>query len=147
MGFLDSLFGKGQKEMKEMQRERPKGDVSSIKTTFQFTPLRLTAMKINSITLTTKVKNEGESKQLVSMDFVLPKNEIIGFDQTCLQKVRENKVGEIKPGETKEFSVQIYGSNQTKSCTCDIGVVTYSHYLDYNKVITSTKKKFQLRIS
>jgi hypothetical protein len=147
MGFLDSLFGKGNEKTKEMPMEAPKGDASSIKTMFKFNPLRLTAMKINSIMLTVKVKNDGDTKQLVSMDLALPKNVIIGFDSTCLQKAKENKVGEIKPGETKEFVVQIFGSNQTKSCTCDIGVITYSHYIDYTKVITSTKKKLPLRIS
>ncbi|HLD59696.1 MAG TPA: hypothetical protein VI912_01780 [Candidatus Bilamarchaeaceae archaeon] len=145
MGFFDNLFGK--------ERERPSGvksaqpSVASLKTGFKFSPLRMTALKDGAVTLVAKVTNNADQAQLVSMDVELPQSVMIGFDSTCLKKSLEKKVGEVKSGETKEFAVTIYGSNQTKSCTCRVGVETYAHYRDYDKVIDKKREILRLRIS
>ena len=144
MGFLDSIFGKGK------DNDAPKSSHASVtllKTSYKFSPLRLTALRDSSVSLVAKVTNHSSQQQLVSIDVELPKNIMVGFDQTVLKKNFEKKVGNLDQGDTKEFAVTIYGSNQTRGGVCPINVIAYSHYLDYDKVIDKKSERLNLRIS
>jgi len=112
----------------------------------RFVPIRLSAMKDGKINLYLKVKNNTNTKQLVSVDALLPKKVLIGFDSICINKYLEERVGEIEAGESKEVSILVWGSNQTKKGIYPMKLTVYSHYLDYKKVLNYTEKMIKIRV-
>jgi uncharacterized membrane protein len=140
MGFLDSLIGT-QKVSEEVRKS-----VAPLRVSINFTPFRLAAMRDGSVNLIVRITNTTKDVQLVSFEVLLPKQEMIGFDPTALNKYIEKKVGEIAPNETKEVAVTIWGTNQTKANNYPVEVTVYSHYLNYDKVINYVKKKAILRV-
>lgn len=120
------------------------GAVFSIST--KFLPLRLSANKEDSIDMLIKVKNISNDDQLVSVDIFVPKGELLGFDPTCIKKHHEKRVGNVKAGDSTEFNVTIWSNNQTKEGTYPIELMIYSHYLDYDKVLTSMRKMTSVRV-
>jgi len=141
MGFLDSILGE---EQKPMQAE--KKSVNPFNVSLKFTPLRLSAMRRNSVDLQVKVKNTSPETHLVSVDALLPRNAMIGFDEACINKGVEKRAGELKPGESIDVPIRIYGNNQTKEGNYPIEVTIYSHYIGYDKVLSYTKKSTSLRV-
>jgi len=140
MGILDSILGS----------EKPE-TTSSVKTanpfkiTVSFAPLRLNARKGNSVNLVVKVKNVSGSAQLVSVDALLPRDAMLGFDPPCINKAVEKRVGELKPGANIEVAIPVWANNQTKEGTYPIDVTVYSHYIGYDKVLSYLKKSTSLR--
>ncbi len=160
MGFLDSLlgdeekrFGKGSKDSgNDAKVPASASDASKrvpvvpFKISTSFLPLRLTAMKANSVNLVVRLTNITNDPQLVSVDVLLPRKELIGFDPACINKMTEKKVGEVSPGETKEVSIPVWASNQTSAGDYMLDVSAYAHYQDYNKVYASVSRKASLRV-
>jgi len=140
MGFLDSFLGKTE--------EAPSSDAAKgtpFKMTLRFSPLRLTSMKDNMVKLVVNVQNVSGDAQLVSVDALLPRREMVGFDPTCINKHVEKKVGELASGESKEVVIPIWGSNQTKAGSYPVEVKVFAHYLNYDKVINYVRKTTSLR--
>ncbi len=141
MGFLDGILGTNEK------RETPiKDNGNPFITSLKFIPRRLSSMKEGSIDLEIKVTNNTADTQLVSIDAVLPKKILVGFDPTCLNKHTEKRLGNVEPGETKDVALRIWGSNQTKEGDYPIQISFYSHYLNYKKVLESTHKRTTVRV-
>lgn len=142
MGFLDSLLNgnDGEKGVPASDGENP------LKLMVSFLPVRLTAMKENRINMIVKLTNQTDQEQMVSLDILLPKNGLVGFEPTCINKHGEKKLGKLAAGETKEISVPIYATNQTKPATYPFKVVAYIHYLDYEKVLNQVSKMGELRV-
>lgn len=111
----------------------------------KFTPLRLSAMQKNSVDLIVKVKNVSPETHLVSVDALLPRNAMIGFDEACINKGTEKRAGELKSGESLDVPVRIWANNQTKAGNYPIDVTVYSHYIGYDKVLSYSKKSVSLR--
>ena len=139
MGLLDDLLG-GKKENEENIGNVP------FKVWLSFSPVRLAAMKDNKVNMIVKITNTSGENQLVSIDIILPKKDLIGFEPTCMKKHEEKKIGELKADETKEVVVQIHGTNQTKEGNYQINIAVYSHYMDYSKVLKSIKKSATIRV-
>ena len=109
-------------------------------------PLRLSANARNSVNLLVKVKNISDDPQLVSVDVMLPRNCMLGFDSACINKVAEKRAGELKAGESVEVPVEIWANNQSKSGSFAVDVTVYSHYIGYEKVLSYIKKSTPLRV-
>ena len=141
MGFLDFLMGKEGGEIAAKETGAP------FKVSLSFLPLRLSAMKKNSVNLVVKVTNLTNDEKMVSVDALLPPNSLVGFDQMCINKNIEKRLGKLNGRETKEVQVEIWANNQTKSGNYPVEVRAYSHYLNYNKVINYVKKNTMLRVA
>ncbi|MBU0532379.1 hypothetical protein KKB44_02695 [Candidatus Micrarchaeota archaeon] len=141
MGFWDSILGK-----EETSLPSGKTLANPFAISLSFHPLRLSANAANSINLIVKIKNISSDVQLASVDALLPKNVMIGFDKPGINKATEQRLGEIKPGETTTVSLPIWANNQTKDGKYEIDVTVFSHYIGYNKVLSYIKKKTSFRI-
>ncbi len=111
-----------------------------------FSPLRLSANRMNSVNLVVRVKNISNEAQLVSVDTLLPKNCMLGFDQSCINKATEKRSGELAPGAATDVEIEIWANNQTKFGNYPIEVTAYAHYVGYDKVIGYIKKATSLRV-
>jgi len=140
MGFWDLIAGE------EPQKQPEKKSANPFNVSLKFTPLRLSAMRRNSVDLVVTVKNTSPETHLVSVDALLPRDALVGFDEACINKGIEKRAGELKAGESVEVPIRIWGSNQTKSGNYGIDVTVYSHYIGYDKVLSYTKKSTSLRV-
>jgi uncharacterized membrane protein len=145
MGALDWLLG-GKEEEAEKEIKGGRLPAKPFRINLSFTPLRLSSNSKNSVNLLIKIKNLTKNPQLVSVDVLLPKDALIGFEPTCINKAMEKRLGEIMPGEVKEASIPIWASTQTKSGTHEIAITAYAHYIGYEKVLSYMKTKTTLRI-
>ncbi|MDO8553638.1 MAG: hypothetical protein Q7S22_02430 [Candidatus Micrarchaeota archaeon] len=140
MSLLDNLLG-GKKGIGDTAESS-----SPFKISVGFLPVRLAAMKDNRIDMIIKLTNTSGENQLVSVDVMLPKKELVGFEPTCIKKHEEKKVGEVKDGETKEVVVTLWATNQTRQGTYQVGINAYTHYQDYTKIVKSVKKIVTVRV-
>lgn len=140
MGFLDSILGKEEEGTFEETG-------APFKVSLSFVPLRLTANKKNSVSLVVKVTNLTNEEKLVSVDALLPPKSLLGFDQMCINKSIEKRLGKLQPRKTEEAQIEIWANNQTKIGSHPIEVRTYAHYLNYKKVINYVRKKTVLRVT
>lgn len=140
MGFWDSIMGND-------KPEEPADDKSGnpFSVSVNFSPLRLSANNRSSVNLVVKVKNVSKSPQLVSVDALLPKDAMIGFDPACINKAAEKRIGELKSGAEMEVPITIWSNNQTKEGNYSVEVTVYSHYIGYEKVLSYIKKSTMLR--
>ena len=146
MGILDSFLNESKTDEGVLSDISDSTSIAPFSVSMSFTPLRLSAMQANKVDLIVKVTNLMREKKLVSVDVAVPKNTLIGFDRTCLNKSVEKKAGELSPGESAEIAVPIWATNQTKSDEIPIEVTAFAHYQDYNKVLASVRKRTTLRI-
>jgi hypothetical protein len=141
MGFFDFLGKKGGEGVSAVEKAK-----NPISIATKFTPLRMKAHRDDAVTLTVTVKNNLAQKQLISVDVLLPKDAKLGFDRMGIHKFHEGRLGEIAPGATVSFDVQVFGSTQTGAGGYEIELLAYSHYLNYSKVLNHVKKVANLRI-
>jgi len=142
MGLLDSIIGK------EKAPERASVSSKSANpfvVSLAFSPLRLAANKASSVNLIVKVKNVSGETHLVSVDALLPKDAMVGFDPACINKAIEKRVGEMKPGEARDVQVQMWSNGQTREGNYPVDVTVFAHYIGYNKVLSYIKKNTSLR--
>ncbi|MBD3210939.1 hypothetical protein GF318_06190 [Candidatus Micrarchaeota archaeon] len=144
MGFLDSLIG-GEKPT-EAPEAGAKGKTNPFAVSLLFHPLRLSAHGSNSINLIVKVRNVSSDVQLTSIDALLPKNSLIGFDKPGINKGVEKRLGELKPGEETEVSIPMWANNQTEDGKYEVEVTVFSHYIGYDKVLSYLKKQASFRV-
>lgn len=142
MGLLDSLLGanKNNDENSGNDKSSATFDIST-----SFSPLRLSANRASYVELLVKIKNISNSPTLVSLDASVPKTAMIGFDSGTISKSVEKKAGELAPSQSVEIKIPIWSNNQTKANSYSLDLVVYSHYLSYNKVISSIKKSTSIR--
>ncbi|MEM4366571.1 MAG: hypothetical protein QW035_00355 [Candidatus Anstonellales archaeon] len=139
MGLIDELFGKQEKKVDAEQ--------NPFRVATRFVPLKLYAKQRSRTTLFIGVKNNTKDEQLISIDMFMPSGTSgVGFDATGLTKKREIKVGKIKGGEMKEVSVDIFSNGQAQAKPCDIEMIVYLHYLDYDKVLRYLKKVERVQV-
>ncbi len=143
MGLFDWLTG-GNKTDEKVSRA-PRGS-APFKITYKFSPLRLKAHKDSKVNMVITVTNTSGAKQLTSVDLNLPKGNKTGLDTSSNQKQHEARLGELGAGESKSFSVNIYGSPMTKRAEIPIKIIAYAHYLNYKKVLEQTSKTAKLRV-
>ncbi|MFH1520689.1 MAG: hypothetical protein ABID61_03530 [Candidatus Micrarchaeota archaeon] len=140
MGFLDSILGND-----KSYEPVAKPTSNPFNTSISFVPLRLSAHNKSSVDLVVKVKNTSSSPQLVSVDALLPKDAMLGFDPACINKAAEKRVGELQPGDTKEINITLWSNSQTKQGTYAIEVSVFAHYISYDKVLSYVKKNVSIR--
>lgn len=141
MGFLDSIFG-------EDKPQKAAGDsryTNPFNVTVGFSPLRLSAKRSSNVSLLVKVRNVSPDTQLVSVDALLPRNAMVGFDQACINKAIEKRAGELKPGESRDVAIAIWSNSQTAEGAYPVDVTVFAHYIGYDKVMSYIKKSASLR--
>jgi len=126
---------------------KPRPTSTPFKVNVTFAPLRLSAMRQSSIRMLVRVTNLSDEPVMTSVDALLARVALMGFDATCINKHTEVKVGDIAPGETKEVAIVVYGSGQLKEGNYPYKVSVYAHYQDYTKVVTYIEKKGELRVA
>jgi len=146
MGMFDWLSGEKREEGAPKEITGGKILAKPFQINLAFTPLRLSANGKNSVNLVVRIKNLTKDPQLVSVDVLLPKEALIGFEPTCINKAMEKRLGELMPGNVKEVSIPIWASTQTNPGTHEIGVTAYAHYIGYEKVLNYMKTNTKLRI-
>ena len=141
MGFWDSIIS-GE------SGAAPKGKkvANPFAISLRFLPMRLSANDKNSVNLIVDVKNISSDPQLTSVDALLPRGTMLGFDEAGINKATEKRIGELKAGESREVSIPIWANRQTKEGKYDVEVTIYSHYIGYNKVLSYIKKSTSLRV-
>jgi uncharacterized membrane protein len=142
MGFWDSVLGTDKASEGQAADAKP-GNPFNVAVAFA--PLRLSAKARSSVNLVVKVKNVSASPQLVSVDALLPRDAMIGFDPACINKAAEKRIGELKPGGSLDVPITIWSNNQTKEGNYSVEVTVYSHYIGYDKVLSYLKKSTSLR--
>ncbi|MFH1785580.1 MAG: hypothetical protein ABH842_04065 [Candidatus Micrarchaeota archaeon] len=140
MGLLDSILGKD-----SSVEAPPKASSNPFSISIGFVPLRLSAHNKSSVDLVVKIKNTSHSPQMVSVDVLLPKATMLGFDPACINKAAEKRLGELQPGDTVEAHLTMWSNNQTKQGNYPIEVSVYSHYINYDKVLNYVKKNTSIR--
>ncbi|HID72849.1 TPA: hypothetical protein EYP38_02805 [Candidatus Micrarchaeota archaeon] len=152
MGFFDSLFGSetGKAERKADDVAAPADETKILAKPFKITtgfhPLRLGAHKRNSVNLLVRVTNLTPDPQLVSVDVALPRNHLLGFEATCLNKSVEKRIGNLRAGESTEVAIPLWANNQTKQGNYKMEVTVFAHYQNYNKVLNYMKKMASVRV-
>ncbi|VVC02726.1 Uncharacterised protein [Candidatus Bilamarchaeum dharawalense] len=139
MGLLDSILGKTSDE------PPPKATANPFNVSIAFAPLRLSAHNRSSVNLIVKVKNISRSPQMISVDALLQKGAMLGFDPACINKAAEKRVGELQPGDTTEAQITLWSNSQTKPGSYSVEVSVYSHYISYDKVLNYIKKSTTIR--
>lgn len=144
MGFWDSIMGN---EKAPEAARGPSDEKSSnpFSVSVNFSPLRLSANNKSSVNLLVKIKNVSRSTHLVSVDALLPKDAMIGFDPACINKAAEKRIGELKAGAEMEVPITIWSNNQTREGNYGVEVTVFSHYIGYDKVLSYIKKSTTLR--
>lgn len=142
MGFLDGILGSA--GAKHEVVEEAQGAIPMFSITTAFRPVRLCAKKDESVELELAVKNIGEADALTSVNVDVPKG--LGFDGMGIARTKEYRLGSMKGGEEKKFSVSLHGSSQTPAGNYRITISAYAHYRDYGHVLNSVKKAVELRV-
>ncbi|MEW6036596.1 MAG: hypothetical protein AB1529_08350 [Candidatus Micrarchaeota archaeon] len=142
MGFWDSIVGSEKPSGEQAQGAQ---SANPFNVAVSFAPLRLSANARSSVNLVVKVKNVSGSPQLVSVDALLPRNAMVGFDPACINKAAEKRVGELKSGSSIEVPITIWSNTQTKEGNYPVEVTVFSHYIGYDKVLSYIKKSTALR--
>ena len=142
MGFLDSLLGG--RDSPAPETPKSSGDVFAFSVTFS--PVRLTAMQGGKINMIVRLTNISNEEQMASVDVLLSRAALIGFEPAAINKHTEKKLGKIQPGASMEVAIPIYSTNQTKAGNYPFKVVAYAHYLDYDKVMSQKDKKGEIRV-
>ncbi|MBN1169766.1 hypothetical protein JXA56_01975 [Candidatus Micrarchaeota archaeon] len=140
MGIWNSIFGEEKKPESEKKSTNP------FNVSLKFAPLRLSANRKNSVDLIVRVENKSPEIHLVSVDALLPKGVMLGFDDACINKATEKRVGELKSGDSVEVPVRVFANSQTNSGNYAIEVTVYSHYIGFDKVLSYVKKSSSLRV-
>ncbi len=142
MGFWESILGSEKTEEKKSEKK----SINPFNVSLKFTPMRLSANANNSVDLMVRIENKSPETHLVSLDALLPKGVMLGFDDACINKGTEKRVGELKPGQSVDAPVRIFANNQTKEGNYPVEVTVYSHYIGFDKVLSYTKKSTSLRV-
>ena len=143
MGFLDGILGTAGAKKDEAAEGTPTA-VPMFSITTAFRPVRLAARKEESVDLELGVKNISEGETITSVNVDVPKG--LGFDGMGIARTKEYRLGTMKSGEEKKFTLSLHGSSQTTPGNYRITISVYAHYRDYGHVLNSVKKAVELRV-
>ena len=137
MGIFDSIKGL------VSTQEQKKSAVPFALTT-NFTPFRLTSKKNDVVDLNIDVENVYGADALASVVVTVSKG--LGTDSTLLNREKTIKLENMKNGENRRVSAQIFSASSTKPGTYKIRVEAFAHYRDYRHVENSIKKIIEVRV-
>lgn len=106
-------------------------------------PYRLNIKEKEPIELIVKITNKGNETKLLSYDIAL--DPALSLDKSGLKKAAGQRMGEIKPDETKIFKFPIYAFQGIKPGNHDIMFAVNEHYLDYSQLSERTEKIIQVK--
>ncbi len=112
----------------------------------RFVPMRILAKSGKSSDLIVEVYNETPSPILLSFDFEVPKNALIGFDSTTSRKKKTVKLNKIEPYSQEVFYVTIYTTNQTPPYDYPLRYTINYHVDDYSKVLDKKVRMCHLKV-
>ncbi len=133
MGLLE-LFGK-----------KPVVTDAPYAITAEFHPMRLQAHKNDFVQLEVALQNASSQEFLTSLVLVVQKP--LALDQTGLSSQREIRLGQLKPGEVKRLTINVYGTARTDSGEYLVKLYAISHYRDYGHILNEIRKIMALRVA
>ncbi len=107
-------------------------------------PIRISIANKETMTVTVKVKNMSDKPQMVSVDFEIPKD--LSFDSTGVSNRKNEKIGEIAPGEVKDASFEVFATHRASENDYTARVTGYVHFRDYNNVLEKTILSATIRV-
>lgn len=114
------------------------------KISTELVPYKLYSDRKSQVSLFLRIKNATKEVLLTSVVLELPNQ--LGFDDMGMQKQKELRLGEIKPGEERESRLDIYNTLNADPGEYTIAITTISHYRDYGHVLNAVKKKTTLSV-
>lgn len=144
MGLFDGIFGQKKEQQEVGVLEGSGTAVPMFSITTSFRPVRLAARKEESVELELVVKNVSEAETMASVNVDIPKG--LGFDGMGIARTKEFRLGTLKSGDEKKFSVSLHGSSQTTPGNYRITISAFAHYRDYGHVLNAVKKAVELRV-
>lgn len=94
-----------------------------------------------------RIENLTEKPMLVSIEArILKKTALLGFDDKLLHKHAVKKVGTLKPFQSVEVPIRIYGDPRTRPDDYPLELKVYEHYLDYDKVLGEYRREANIRV-
>lgn len=140
MGVFDSLksfFGG-----KDQQLGLPKNPIITLN--YSLLPMRLRAHSSERLVLTINIQYLGDKPSICSLTIFLQTG--LSFDTTNLNKRKEIRLGQLENGEKKTQDVEIYSTVNTPPGDYKVQVKAHVHDTDYNKVVRSFEKSFEIRV-
>ncbi|MCL4404821.1 MAG: hypothetical protein M1544_00425 [Candidatus Marsarchaeota archaeon] len=110
----------------------------------ELVPYKLYSDRKSQVSLFLKVKNATKEVLLTSVVLELPSQ--LGFDDMGMQKQKELRLGEVKPGEEREARLDIHNTMNADPGEYTIAITTISHYRDYGHVLNAVKKKTTVNV-
>ena len=136
MGIFN-IFGK-----KDVGSELTKSSPYRLAT--EWIPYKLYASKKSSSSLVVRLKNMTNEILLTSVVAELPKQ--LGFEAMGLSRERELRVGELNPGEEKEFKFEVFSTLNTDPGDYTLNLTAMAHYRDYGHVLNAVKKRVTVEV-
>jgi len=110
----------------------------------EFSPLRIKKGDDRPIHMLVNLKNLDKEENLTSVVIEIPKE--VGFDKTGAVNKKEIRIGNIKPNEDKNFTIELYSNHRAEPGTYEVKVKANKHYRGYSHIINSAEKTIALRI-
>ena len=92
------------------------------------------------------VKVRNLTKEVLLTSIVVSVAGKIGFDEMGRQNTKEQRLGEMQPGEVKETKFNIYANLGTDAGNYTVTLDTFAHYRDYTHVLDSVRKDVQIGV-
>ncbi len=134
VGF--NIFGKGKKEGGD-------GRMPYL-LSFELVPYKLYAGRKSSATIFLKVKNVSKEELMTSLSVDLPQK--LNFENVGLSRVKEIRLGNLKPGEVREEKVNVMNSIDAEKGDYTLTITATAHFSDYDHVMNAIKKRFSISV-
>jgi uncharacterized membrane protein len=111
---------------------------------FEVVPYKLFAGRKSSATLFLKVKNASKEELMTSLSVELPQK--LSFENVGLSRVKEIRLGSLKPGEEREQKVQVMNALDADKGDYTLTITTTAHFNDYDHIMNSIKKRVSISV-
>ncbi len=111
---------------------------------FEVVPYKLFAGRKSSATLFLKVKNISKEELMTSLSVELPQK--LSFENVGLSRIKEIRLGNIKPGEEREQKVQVMNALDADKGDYTLTITTTAHFNDYEHIMNSVKKRISISV-
>ncbi len=109
-----------------------------------FAPYKLVLGEKKPVLLEISVKNTGRAPKLLSIVVEVPYE--ISLNSGGYVRRREQRLGELKPGEEKKVSFNVFAKPTTLPGSYEIRVTVLEHMDSYDYVAGETTKRVRLQV-
>jgi hypothetical protein len=105
-------------------------------------PYRLILSRKEPVELSVKVTNNSPDKKLVTMQIAMAR--AIALDRGGLKKGADQRLGEMEPGQSKEFVFQVFPKHGVKAAAYPIQIRLIEHFNSYEYIARKVVKSMEL---